>query len=123
MIRRRKSPPKSGSTPLTESELEGKFLNLLLANGLKPTQQHKFHPVRNWRFDFCWPDKKLAIEVQGFGPGHNSLLGMLSDYEKHNAALILGWRIIYFMSRDLDAYYQANTLCIVKRLLEESPNG
>ena len=117
--RRRRSPPVKPSplNALTESELEGKFLNLLLSHKLHPIQQHKFHPVRNWRFDFSWPDKRLAIEVQGFGPGHNSLQGMQSDYEKHNAALVLGWRIIYFMAKDIDPYRQDDTIGLVRYLL------
>lgn len=115
--RRKYSPPQTNQ--LTESELEGKFLNLLLRFGLKPVQQHKFHPVRNWRFDFCWPDKKLAIEVQGFGPGHNSMQGMLSDYEKHNAAITLEWKILYFMSRDITPYYEENTIALIRIMLEK----
>lgn len=114
MPKRRKSPPSQ----LTESELEQKFYNLVLAHRLpRPVQQHKFHPTRNWRFDFSWPLLKIAVEIQGFGPGHNSYEGMLNDYEKHNEALLLGWRIIYFMNRDLDPYYADNTVAIVRRIL------
>ena len=116
--RRAKSPPKRTTTPqLTESELEQSFLDLFKANNLSPILQHKFHPVRNWRFDFCWPVAKLAIEIQGFGPGHNSYTGMSSDYEKHNAALILGWRILYFMAHDVDAYNSANTIALIRTLI------
>lgn len=118
-IRRRK-PTKRKPTnlsPLTESELEQKFHNLLVLNNLRPVQQHKFHPIRNWRFDFAWPLNKLAIEVQGYGPGHTSYTGMLGDYEKHNEAIIHGWRILYFMSRDVEPYNQANTVALIRLLL------
>lgn len=27
--------------------------------------EHRFHPDRMWRFDFAWPDRKVAIEFQG----------------------------------------------------------
>lgn len=118
--RRKKSPPIKASTPLTESELEAKFYNLFLENNLRPVTQHKFHPVRNWRFDFCWPAAKLAIEIQGFGPGHNSYEGMQTDYEKHNAALLLGWRIIYFMAHDVGPYNQANTLSVINLMLRKT---
>ena len=30
-----------------------------------PVAQHKFHPVRRWRFDLAWPANMLAIEVDG----------------------------------------------------------
>lgn len=116
--RRSKSPPKRITPPLlSDSDLEESFRNLFLVHGLTPIQQYKFHPVRNWRFDFCWPVAKLAIEVQGYGPGHNSYVGMTSDYEKHNAALILGWRILYFMAHDVDPYNSPNTIALIRTLI------
>lgn len=118
---RRRSPssgPKPTSKPLTESELEAKFLNLTLAYHLpKVTQQHQFHPQRQWRWDFCWPNYKLAVEIQGFGPGHNSYDGMSNDYEKHNEAILLGWRILYFMSHDLLPKNAPATISIVRNTL------
>lgn len=111
-----KKKPSVSST-LSESELEQQFLDFLKSYQLFPTQQHQFHPTRQWRFDFCWPAKKIAIEVQGFGPGHNSYNGMASDYEKHNAALLLGWKILYFMAHDLNPYQKANTISTIKNAL------
>ena len=31
----------------------------------EPVYEYKFHPTRRWRFDLAWPDKKVAVEVQG----------------------------------------------------------
>jgi very-short-patch-repair endonuclease len=116
--RRHSSGPKPNSSPLTESELEGKFLNLVLSYHLpKVTQQHQFHPQRQWRWDFCWPQFKLAVEIQGFGPGHNSYSGMSNDYEKHNEAILLGWRVLYFMSHDLNPKNAPATISIVRNTL------
>lgn len=85
-----------------ESELEESFYRIIQDYKLPtPKLQHIFHPVRQWRFDFCWLDKQVAVEIQGFGPGHNSLPGMTNDYQKHNAALLLGWKVLYFMAHDL----------------------
>ena len=109
---KRPSRPSSHVTDLSESELEAKFYNLTIH--LKPAQQHYFHPERRWRFDFAWPEHKLAVEIQGFGSGHNSYTGMSSDYEKHNEALRLGWRILYFMSHDLFPPNSIQTLSIVR---------
>lgn len=61
-----------------------------------------FHPSRRWRFDFAWPSLKIAVEIQGFGEGHNSYEGMASDYEKHNAAVQRGWKIFYLMGYQLE---------------------
>ncbi|MGI0119640.1 hypothetical protein [Zooshikella sp. RANM57] len=33
----------------------------------KPETEYIFHPSRCWRFDFAWPDRKLAVEVEGGG--------------------------------------------------------
>lgn len=109
---------KPDSSKLSDSDLEQQFLEFFREHYLLPTQQYMFHPSRAWKFDFCWPSCKLAIEIQGYFHGHNSYTGMSSDYEKHNAALLLGWRVLYFMSNDLDPYRRANTLSIVKSALE-----
>ena len=114
----KRRPRKPKLPDLTESELEAKFLNLCLSYHLpKVTQQHPFHPQRQWRLDFSWPDQKLAVEIQGFGPGHNSYTGMLSDYEKHNQAVLLGWRFLYFMGTDLVPPNTGQTINIVRLAL------
>ena len=56
-------------------------------------REHRFHPVRRWRFDLAWPSIKIAVEFHGGGFGHQSHGGRVSDYEKLNAALCLGWRV------------------------------
>lgn len=76
-----------------------------------------FNPRRQWRFDFAWPFEKLAIEVQGFGPGHNSYKGMSNDYEKHNNAILLGWKILFFMAHDLDPKNVPNTVNTIRNTL------
>jgi very-short-patch-repair endonuclease len=63
----------------------------------RPVQEFKFHQTRKWRFDFAWPDKKIALEVEGgvFTNGrHTRASGFLKDMEKYNNAALLGWRII-----------------------------
>lgn len=65
-----------------------------------PEFEYRFHPVRRWRFDFCWRPQMLALEVEGGAwiPGggrHNRAQGFHKDREKYSAAAILGWRIVY----------------------------
>jgi very-short-patch-repair endonuclease len=67
-----------------------------------PALQYRFHPSRKFRFDFAWPRSKLAVEIQGFGPGHFSLQGATADYDRHIEALKLNWKIIYLTSKHLD---------------------
>ena len=61
--------------------------------------EHRFHPVRRWRFDFALIDYKLAIEVEGgvWTKGrHTRPTGFIKDMEKYNAAAALGWRVLRF---------------------------
>mgnify|MGYP000595384776 FL=1 len=30
-----------------------------------PEREHRFHPVRRWRFDFAWPGEKFSVEGEG----------------------------------------------------------
>ena len=62
----------------------------------EPVREHRFHAVRRWRFDFAYPDQKLAIEVEGgvwSGGRHTRGAGFTKDCEKYNTALMDGWRV------------------------------
>ena len=65
----------------------------------EPESEYRFHPVRKWRLDHAWPDRKLAVEVQGgiFSHGrHVRGAAMLKEFEKLNTAAAMGWRFLYF---------------------------
>jgi len=59
-------------------------------------EEHQFHPVRKWRFDFAHMESKTAIELEG-GVGnksrHTATAGYIKDCEKYNTATALGWRV------------------------------
>ena len=66
-----------------------------------PKLEHelKFHPDRNWRFDFGCRAALLAIEIdggmhQGARGGHTSFAGATRDRQKDFAAIMLGWTVI-----------------------------
>lgn len=62
-----------------------------------PTREFRFHPERRWRFDFAFPDDKLAVEVEGgiWANGrHNRGSGFEGDCAKYNEAMLAGWRVI-----------------------------
>jgi very-short-patch-repair endonuclease len=68
-------------------------------------EEYEFHPTRGWRFDFAWPELKLAVELDGRGKdggmgAHQSITGQRRDHEKGNAAVLLGWRVLHFASMD-----------------------
>jgi len=71
-------------------------------------KEHRFHPVRRWRFDYAVPDIRLAVEYHGHAgfvkrtkdgnpsSGHSSIKGLTNDCEKFNAAIAAGWRVLAF---------------------------
>lgn len=62
-----------------------------------PTLEHCFHESRKWRFDLAWPERKLAVEVEGgtFVAGrHNRGAGYEKDCEKYNEAVLAGWTVL-----------------------------
>ena len=65
----------------------------------KPEREYTFCPGRKWRFDFCWPDKMLAVECEGgiWTKGrHVRGVGFVKDCYKYNRAALLGWRVLRF---------------------------
>lgn len=65
----------------------------------EPVREYRFAPDRKWRFDFAWPDEKLAVEVEGgvwSGGRHTRGAGFLKDAEKYNRAALMGWRVLRF---------------------------
>ena len=82
-----------------------------------PVAEHRFHPIRKWRFDFAWPDQLLAIEIQGgiFNNGrHSSGAAMLKEWEKLNTAAGMGWRLLYTQPGDC---HKAVTLDAIRTAL------
>ena len=64
-----------------------------------PMNGYKFHPKRKWEFDCAWPDKFLAVELNGgefSGGRHVRGIGYQNDLEKLNAALDMGWRVYQY---------------------------
>lgn len=99
--------------PDKRSSLERLFLALWKTFGMvkvraEPVEQFQFHPTRNWRFDFAWPDAKVAVELEGGTwsrrkMAHNTGAGIQRDIEKYNAAVVEGWRVFRYTTKDLES--------------------
>ncbi len=64
-----------------------------------PDTEFCFHPTRKWRWDFCWPDKLVAVEYQGGiynqgKQGHQTTVGIERDCLKFSWGAALGWRLL-----------------------------
>ena len=75
-----------------------------LAQGASlPNVEWKFHPTRQWRFDYAWPAGMVACELDGGqwktgGGRHNTD----ADRDKLNEAAAMGWRVLRFSHRQLE---------------------
>lgn len=78
-----------------------------------PVAEYKFHPTRKWRFDYAWPERLLALEVQGgiwTSGRHVRGAALKKEWEKLNEAATLGWRVIYCEPQDLKAFGRFHVL-------------
>jgi hypothetical protein len=78
---------------------DGLAIMIRLAGLPEPVREFKFHPTRKWRFDLCFPEHKLAIEIEGaiWTRGrHTRPKGFLGDIIKYNQATLLGWSLLRF---------------------------
>ena len=91
---------------MSKSYLEIIAINRILSLPLPaPIMEYKFHPLRKWKFDFAWPDKMIAIEMEGgiWKSGrHNRGVGFTLDCQKYNAATIAGWRVLRYTISNID---------------------
>jgi len=92
-----------GTVPVSYSTLEDKFLQAWESlGGVTLVREYRFHEERKWRFDFANVDIKVAFEIQGgmysADSGHRSFKGVQRDYEKGNAAALLGWTVFQVTS-------------------------
>jgi very-short-patch-repair endonuclease len=94
--------------PKNRKDVEDEFLFQIRAIGLSlPIREYRAIPLRRYRWDFAWPEErfKLLVEIQGStwrpNTGHTSGTGIARDYEKHNLAVLAGWRVLFFTTQDV----------------------
>jgi very-short-patch-repair endonuclease len=69
-----------------------------------PQREYRFDAVRRWRFDFAFPEIKLAVEIDGgvWTRGrHTRGAGYGGDMEKFNAATLAGWRVLHYTPQNI----------------------
>lgn len=79
------------------------------SNGLPmPATEFRFDESpakRGFLFDYCWPDERVALEVNGGiwrkGGGAHTGVGHLRDMEKMNLAQLQGWIVLQCVPKEL----------------------
>ncbi len=85
-----------------------------------PEREYRFHPVRKWRFDFCWPEHMLAVEFEGgiwTGGAHTRGKHFGSDMDKYNEAALMGYRVLRF---DIDRVKDGRAIALIKTALRST---
>lgn len=90
------------------SKLEDQFLEAWIEHRLPRCpplkREYQFSKTRQFRFDFAILSLKLAIEIDGFGYGHQSIKGLTNNHTKQNLAIEEGWTVIRFTSAMLGSW-------------------
>ena len=80
----------------------------------EPKCQYQFHPQRRWKADFCYPEYRIICEVNGMthqaSRGHTSWAGIHRDYEKQNAAVLMGYHYFEFDRDMIESGEAVNTI-------------
>lgn len=116
-LRREPSPAETWAREAAASKrraLEDRLALQIRAHGLPtPEREYRFDDVRRWRFDFAWPDFRVAVEVDGaiWSAGrHNRGAGYEADAEKLNAAAALGWRVFRYTGTHVRTGWAVNEI-------------
>lgn len=90
---------------MRKSAIEQAFGYIAKLNGVPQWEtEHRFHPDRKWRFDFAWPEFKVALECEGgvYTHGrHTRGTGFTKDCEKYSTAAAMGWRVLRFTGEQI----------------------
>ena len=79
--------------------------------------------LKDWRFDFAWLNEFVAVEVNGgtwVRGRHNRGSSVGSDYEKLNAAQLLGWIVLQFTGDQIASGEAAAT---IERAVRRAQDG
>ena len=69
------------------------------------SRNYWFDAKRRWEFDFAWPERRLAVELQGgqwtFGRHTRGGHAYQDELAKHRAAAIQGWIVLCYTTDDI----------------------
>lgn len=68
--------------------------------------EYQFCEHREWRFDYAWPEHRVALEIEGgvwSGGRHVRGRGYVNDLTKYNTATLEGWALFRATPQQLDS--------------------
>ena len=120
----RHPPAVVGGKQGSARHVERSQLEVLFESQLKMVKiggyvtEHRFHPVRKWRFDFAWLDRSIAVEIEGgtwSGGRHTRGSGFELDCEKYNEAAAIGWTVFRFTGKMVKS---GNAIQLLKEVMK-----
>ena len=63
----------------------------------QPQREFQFDPMRKWRIDFAWPERKLAVEIES--SVHRIKGRFARDIDKYNALQKAGWTLLRYTAK------------------------
>lgn len=95
-----------------------------LAGLPEPSREFRFAQLagRQFRFDWCWGRRRVAVEYEGgtYGPKsrHTTAAGFREDCVKYSLAAELGWRVFRYTS---DHVRSGAAIAQLQRVFAERP--
>lgn len=106
---------RAAKVPLPEQQYRFAAQHVGLGKGLKARLSEA--GLRDWRFDFAWPDRMLAVEVEGgiyVGGRHVRGSGYERDLMKYSKAMLLGWNVYRCGKQLINTGEALNTILILR---------
>jgi len=99
------------------SALEATFaLQLASLHAPGAHREYRFNDARRWRFDFAWPERMLAVEIEGgtwMRGRHTNGAGYRADCEKYNTATLAGWKVLRYTADSVNDWTAARQVAEV----------
>jgi Protein of unknown function (DUF559) len=108
--------------PESESPMESEARLAMLEGGLpEPVLQYEIidRDGRLWRVDFAWPDRRVAVEFDGFD-WHSSREALRKDRQKRAALEEIDWRVLSIVSDDVRRHRDVMVRRIDAHLMREA---
>lgn len=83
------------------------YWRLIQPPGGEPATEVTFDQEAGWRWDYAWPQVKVAVEFDGWGFGHQDMQRQIQNIEKQNAGIEQGWRVLRYAATHVASHEKA----------------